>query len=114
MGRPALNRGVAQLLVGDGHAGTVGPVEMLIEVSYSLAVENTRDAGSYDEMKKILVEQGGFVRVYFEPSRESEQKIKEETKATVRCIPFTQPGSSGKCVYTGVETSTQVLFALAY
>jgi len=75
---------------------------------------NTRNAGSYDEMKKILKEQGGFVRCYFEPDRAAEARIKEETKATVRCIPFDQPGTGGKSIYDGRETKTQVLFAQAY
>ncbi|MFT3787761.1 MAG: His/Gly/Thr/Pro-type tRNA ligase C-terminal domain-containing protein [Tepidisphaeraceae bacterium] len=75
---------------------------------------STREASSYDEMKKILAEQGGFVRCWFEPSRENEAKIKEETKATVRCIPLMQSGGEGKDIYTGQPTKTQVLFALAY
>ena len=76
--------------------------------------QNTREAKSYDELKRILKEQGGFVRCYFKPGREAEARIKEETKATVRCIPFDQPGTRGKCMYTGEETDTQVLFAQAY
>ncbi len=76
--------------------------------------DNTRTASSYDEMKRILAEQGGLVRCYFKPDKANEAKIKEETKATVRCIPFDQPGAAGKCIYTGEETSTQVLFAQAY
>ncbi|MGH7213508.1 MAG: aminoacyl--tRNA ligase-related protein [Tepidisphaeraceae bacterium] len=75
--------------------------------------ENTRDAATYDRMKQILSEKGGFVRVFFKPDRAIEAKIKEETKATVRCIPFEQPGR-GKCVYTDEECDTQVLFAQAY
>ena len=76
--------------------------------------QNTRTAGSYDEMKKILKEQGGFVRCYFEPDRAAEGRIKDETKATVRCIPFDQPDTPGKSIYDGRETKTQVLFAQAY
>jgi prolyl-tRNA synthetase len=75
---------------------------------------NIRDAASYDEMKKILSEQGGFVRVWFKEDPVAEKKIKDETKATVRCIPLSQAGGSGKCVYSGAETTTQVLFAQAY
>ncbi len=75
---------------------------------------NTRDAGSYDEMKRILKEQGGFVRCFFSPDRQNEKRIKDETKATVRVIPFQQPGTNGKDIYTGQETDTQVLFAQAY
>ena len=76
--------------------------------------DNTRRAESYDEMKKILGEQGGFVRCFFKPDRANEAKIKEETKATVRCIPFEQAGLSGRCIYTGETTDTEVLFAVAY
>jgi len=86
----------------------------MLEKARKFRDENTRDAGSYDEMKKILSEQGGFVRVFFEPDKDAEAKIKAETKATVRVIPFDQPGTSGKCVYSGRETKTQVLFAQAY
>lgn len=76
--------------------------------------ENTRWASSYEEMKKILANEGGFVRCFFKPDRAVEAKIKEETKATVRCIPFEQSGRVGKDIYTGQETSTEVLFAQAY
>jgi prolyl-tRNA synthetase len=76
--------------------------------------QNTRRAASYDELKKILAEQGGFVRCWFEPDKAVEAKIKEETKATVRVIPFDQPGGTGKCIYSGKECSTEVLFAQAY
>jgi prolyl-tRNA synthetase len=75
---------------------------------------STRRAESYDEMKKALAEQGGFVRCWFKPGREAEAKIKAETKATVRCIPFDQPGGTGKCIYTGEETDVEVLFAESY
>src|SRR5690606_5780147 len=62
--------------------------------------QNTRDASSYDEMKKILAEQGGFVRCFFEPDPAAEAKIKDETKATVRCIPLDQDGGEGTCIYS--------------
>jgi prolyl-tRNA synthetase len=86
----------------------------LFEKARAYRAANTRDASSYDEMKQILKDAGGFVRCYFKPSRENEKRIKEETKATVRCIPFEQPGAKGKDVYTGEETDTVVLFAQAY
>jgi len=76
--------------------------------------QNTRDAGSYDEMKTILAGQGGFVRAFFKPDRANEAKIKEQTKATVRCILLEQSGQSGKCIFSGEETDTRVLFAQAY
>ncbi len=76
--------------------------------------DNTRTAATYEEMKQILEKDGGFVKVYFEPNEAAEAKIKTETKATVRCIPFDQPSTPGKCIVSGAETKTQVLFALAY
>jgi prolyl-tRNA synthetase len=76
--------------------------------------ENTRTVDSYDAMKQILANEGGFVRCFFKPDRLNEAKIKEETKATVRCIPLEQSGLSGRCIYTGETTDTEVLFAVAY
>jgi prolyl-tRNA synthetase len=65
-------------------------------------------------MKQILGSEGGFVRCFFKPDKANEAKIKEETKATVRCIPLEQAGLSGRCIYTGETTDTEVLFAVAY
>ena len=75
---------------------------------------NTRRAGSYEELKRIVNGEGGLVRCYFKPDRANEAKIKEETKATVRCIPLDQSGESGRCIYTGESTDIEVLFAVAY
>ena len=76
--------------------------------------QRTRRAESYDELKSLLSSESGFVRCYFEPDRAAETKIKNETKATVRCVPFDQPDKPGKDIFTGKETSTEVLFAVAY
>jgi prolyl-tRNA synthetase len=76
--------------------------------------DNTRTASSYAEMKDLLEKHGGFVRCWFTPDKAAEKRIKEETKATVRCIPLDQPGGSGKCIYSGQDTQIQVLFAQAY
>jgi prolyl-tRNA synthetase len=86
----------------------------LFEKARAFREANTRDAATYDELKQIIKEQGGFVRCFFNPDRANEQKIKEETKATVRCVPFEQGGRKGKDIITGEETDVQVLFALAY
>jgi len=75
---------------------------------------NTRSASTYDELKQILAEQGGFVRCHFQPDRKSEAAIKEQTKATVRCIPLAATPTPGKCVFTGADTDVEVLFAQAY
>ena len=86
----------------------------MLEKARKFTQDNTRRADSYEEMKKILAEQGGLVRAWFRPDRENEQKIKSETKATVRCIPFDQPGGKGKCIYSGEEAVVEVIFAQAY
>jgi len=86
----------------------------MFDKAKSFRDQMTTPAASYDEVKKILAEKGGFVRCYFNPDLAREAKIKEETKATVRCIPFDQPDTAGKDIITGEETKTQVLFAQAY
>ena len=75
---------------------------------------NTHTAESFDQLKSLLAEKGGFVRAYFQPDKEVESKIKEQTKATVRCILMEQKGPAKPCIVTGQPTVTQVLFAQAY
>jgi len=88
--------------------------QAMLDKARALRDQMTATASSYDEMQRILAEKGGFVRAYFKPDRAGETKIKEETKATVRCIPFDQSGTRGRDILTGEETDTEVLFALAY
>lgn len=86
----------------------------LLDRARAFREANTSVATSYDELKSIVAGKGGFVRAFFKPDRAAEQKIKEETKATVRCIPLAQSGNKGKCIYSGEETDVEVLFAQAY
>jgi len=87
----------------------------LLERARAYRDSNTRTASTYDELKQLVAsDTGGFVRAYFTPNKEIEAKIKQETKATVRCIPFDQPTTLGKDIYTGEETTTQVIFAQSY
>ena len=76
--------------------------------------ESTHVADSYDEFKKILSEKGGFVSAHWDGTTETEEKIKEETKATIRCIPLNNKSEEGKCIYSGKPSKQRVLFALAY
>ncbi len=87
---------------------------MMLAKATAFRDENTRDASSYDELKSILAEKAGFVRCWFKPGRDAEAKIKEQTKATVRVIPFDPPRGSGQCIFSGEPTDTQVIFAQAY
>jgi prolyl-tRNA synthetase len=86
----------------------------LFEKARTFRDANVRRAGTYEEMKSILEQHGGLVRCWFEPDGAVEDRVKEETKATVRCIPLERPGGSGNCIVTGKTTSTEVLFAQAY
>ncbi len=76
--------------------------------------EMTTRVDSYEEFKKVLDDKGGFVLAHWDGTAETEAKIKEETKATIRCIPLDAPEEQGKCVYSGKPSNKRVLFARAY
>ncbi|WP_010662488.1 proline--tRNA ligase [Marinilabilia salmonicolor] len=76
--------------------------------------ENTRTVESYEEFKKVLDEKGGFIMAHWDGTEETEEKIKQETKATVRCIPIDGPKEPGKCMVTGKPSERMVVFARAY
>ena len=69
---------------------------------------------SYDEFKEVLLNKGGFVSAHWDGTSETEQKIKEETKATIRCLPLEYEEEKGKCIYSGEPSQRRVLFALSY
>ncbi|MBO7625154.1 MAG: proline--tRNA ligase, partial [Bacteroidales bacterium] len=60
------------------------------------------------------IEKGGFLYCHWDGTAETEEKIKELTKATIRCIPFDNPQEEGRCVYSGKPSHQRVLFARAY
>lgn len=76
--------------------------------------EKTTSVETFEEFKNVLDGKGGFVLAHWDGSPETETKIKEETKATVRCIPLEAKEESGKCVYSGKPSNRRVLFARAY
>ncbi|TQD33640.1 proline--tRNA ligase [Haloflavibacter putidus] len=75
---------------------------------------NTTEVDTFEEFKKILKEKPGFISAHWDGTDETEQKIKELTKASIRCIPFDAEKEEGKCVLTGKPSSQRVLFAKAY
>jgi len=75
---------------------------------------NTTKVDTYEEFKKLLDEKGGFFLAHWDGTVETEQRIKEETKATIRCIPLDAPAEEGKCMYSGKPSSRRVIFARAY
>ena len=76
--------------------------------------EHTTEANSYDELKELLDGKAGFVSAHWDGTPETEQKIKEETKATIRCIPLNNKLEDGVCIYSGKPSKQRVLFARAY
>ena len=76
--------------------------------------EHITKVETYDEFKKVLNEKGGFISAHWDGTSETEAKIKEETKATIRCIPLDAKEEAGKCIVTGKPSNKRVLFAQAY
>ena len=105
--------------------GIVGHIEKLLEdiqeniYKKALDYRNSRitTVDSYDEFKE-KIEEGGFILAHWDGTTETEEKIKEETKATIRCIPFDSfvPGDKepGKCMVTGKPSACRVIFARSY
>lgn len=89
--------------------------ENIYQKALTFRTENTRIAHSYEEFKEILANQGGFILAHWDGTTETELKIKEETKATIRCIPLdSENEEEGVCIVTGSFSKKRVLFALAY
>lgn len=76
--------------------------------------EQTSSVDSWEEFVDILENKGGFIRAHWDGTPETEEKIKEKTKATIRCIELDAKEEPGKCVLTGKPSSRRVLFAKAY
>lgn len=97
-------------------------VEQLLETIqnalYTKAKERmtsmTYKVDTYADFKKTLDEKPGFILAHWDGTPESEEKIKEETKATIRCIPLNNPKEKGVCIYSGKPSTQRVLFARAY
>ena len=69
---------------------------------------------TWDEFKEALVNKGGFISAHWDGTPETEQLIKDESKATIRCIPSDAVEEEGKCIFTGKPSNKRVLFAIAY
>ena len=76
--------------------------------------ENTRNADTWEEFIDILDNKAGFIMAHWDGTPETEQKIKDETKATIRCIPLDNKLEAGKCIYSGKPSTQRVVFARAY
>lgn len=76
--------------------------------------QNITTVDSYQKFKEVLDTKGGFVRAHWDGTAETEQRIKDETKATIRCIPINEETRAGICIYSGKSSSQEVIFAKAY
>lgn len=76
--------------------------------------EHVTEVNTYDEFKMILDTKAGFISAHWDGTAETEKRIKEETKATIRCIPLNNKQEEGVCILTGKPSSQRVLFARAY
>ena len=88
--------------------------ENIYQKALQFRCEKTTQVDTYDDFKKILDGKGGFVEAHWDGTPETEAAIKEETKATIRCIPLDAKDESGTCIYSGKPSSRRVLFARAY
>jgi len=86
----------------------------LYHKALSFREDNTHVADSWDEFKDIIENKGGFVLAHWDGTIETEEKIKEETKATIRTIPLNNKPENGRCIYTGKPSNQRVVFAKAY
>lgn len=103
----------------DGIAGYIQ--NLLKEIQQSLfdkakayRDEHITQANSWEEFVNLLDGKGGFISAHWDGTAETEEAIKEKTKATIRCIPINNPQEEGKCILTGNPSTQRVLFARAY
>jgi len=88
--------------------------ENLYEKALSFREMNTHKVNSWAEFKDVIENKNGFLMAHWDGTRDTEEAIKNETMATIRCIPLNNPKEEGKCVYSGKPSSQRVIFAKAY
>jgi prolyl-tRNA synthetase len=86
----------------------------ILKKAISFKEENTFYVDNWDDFINTLDDKGGFIMAHWDGTAETEMKIKDETKATIRCIPFDSPDEEGKCIYSGKPSKRRVLFARSY
>ncbi|TVR79034.1 MAG: proline--tRNA ligase [Chitinophagaceae bacterium] len=88
--------------------------ENIYKKALNFRTESTRQVNSYEEFKEVIENKGGFVEAHWDGTSETEEKIKNETKATIRCIPMIEKPEAGTCVYSGQPSKQRVVFAKSY
>ncbi|MFM7729805.1 MAG: proline--tRNA ligase [Flavobacteriales bacterium] len=111
--------GTKETVSQEGLVARIGELLDAIQDNLTQQARSFRDAHitpveDYETFKRLLDEKGGFFLAHWDGSAETEHRIKEETKATIRCIPFGMGEETGACMVTGKPSSRRVLFARAY
>jgi len=88
--------------------------QSIYEKAANFKTQHTNKADTYNEFKDIIEKKGGFVYAHWDGTAESEERIKNETKATIRCIPLEDDYEEGKCILTGKPSKRRVVFAKSY
>ena len=88
--------------------------QQLFEKAKAFRAEHTTEVDDYATFKELLETKGGFIAAHWDGTAETEEAIKKETKATIRCIPLAAESQSGSCIYSGKTSQQRVLFAKAY
>jgi prolyl-tRNA synthetase len=86
----------------------------LLQKAKDFRTEYTTEVENYDQFKEVIEDKGGFVSCHWDGTTETELKIKEDTKTTLRCIPIDAVEEQGKCIYSGKPSNKRVIFAKAY
>jgi prolyl-tRNA synthetase len=86
----------------------------LLNRSKQFRSEHITKVDTWEEFQSVLEEKGGFISAHWDGTTETELKIKEATKATLRCIPLDNELEDGQCVFSGKPSKQRVLFAKAY
>ncbi|NGM61736.1 proline--tRNA ligase [Sphingobacterium sp. SGG-5] len=86
----------------------------IYQKAWSFREEHTTEVNSYEEFKEVLETKGGFISCHWDGTVETEKRVKDETKATIRCIPLDAKEEDGICIFTGKPSTQRVLFAKAY
>ncbi|MFK8101801.1 MAG: proline--tRNA ligase [Saprospiraceae bacterium] len=129
IGKRDLEKGVVEVARRDTQEKTSQPLEgvedyvaqllediqtNLFERALKFRADHTSEVDTFEEFKEVLESKGGFILAHWDETAETENKIKELTKATIRCIPLDAKEEVGKCILTGNPSPRRVLFAKAY
>ena len=88
--------------------------ETLYKRAFDFRDAHITEVDTFEDFKKVLEEKGGFISAHWDGTAQTEQKIKDATKATIRCIPYDSTEEVGVCVFSGAPSKGRVLFAKAY